>query len=345
MNAPAPTTPIAKAAAAAAKHAAAGTTALGQMVVLTFAGMEIDQAQAAQLATEADLTADDLPDLRDRGAIRKALQYRLGIYPSARHNSKAETPASAAAGEGACLRFSSVSGEKGDVIFTIFKEEVQSIGGQDTIVQRGEVQRMAYFAEKRQLKVYEPLLRTEMMAAFSEYQAKYKSDSIRTFASRTLDRVGAVKFAGSCWFVPTGGEETVAKLIAFVRKLDPSNAAVAVAILDEPVSRAEVRVNASASVLKDVEALQLALFGHAERRDQGTRVRDNTVNTILDKGRELREKLRTLKTLLGLEVSTVEAKLTELDKGVRTFLEKNAQAEAQRLKDAAAKAAAQKGRG
>ena len=339
MNAP---TTLARAEEAAAKHADAGTGTLGMMLVLTFDGVEVSVGDAVRIAAEVDLDADDLPTLRDRGAVRKALND-LGIYPSARHGGKGSSEAAQATGDDSCLRYSSVSGTKGDVIYSIHQESVDRTGAMPRVVQDGEMQRLCYFAEKKRLEVYEPLLRAEIMTRFGHFRGAYKSDSVRSFASKSLDKVQAVKLAGSTWFVPAGGEDTVAKLRSFFRKLGTGVSFVAVAIMDEPVTREEVRHNASASVVREVESLQRELFGHGERRAKGTRVRNGTVTTILDKGRDLREKLRTLRTLLGLEVSTVESKLAELDKGVRSFLDENAQAEAKRLQEAAAAAAAKKG--
>jgi hypothetical protein len=345
MNAPAPvTSPLARAEAAAAKHAAAGTGQLGTMLVLTFDGIEVAVTEAVRIAQEVDLDADDLPTLRDRGAVRKALQS-VGIYPSARHSGKGQSEAHQAVADDTCLRYSAVSAEKGDVLFSIQQERVDRSGPLPRVIQEGEAQRCCYFAEKRELVVYQDLLKPEIISAFDHFRGAYKSDSVRSFAAKILDKVKAVKLAGSTWFVPAGAEDTVAKLRAFFRAIPNGGVSfVGVTIMDEPTSREEVAYNASTAVVKEVEGLQRELFGHNERRDGGTRVRDRTVESILGRGRELREKLRTLRTLLGLEVSTVESKLAELDKGVRTFLDENAAAEAQRLRDAAAKAAA-KGKG
>jgi hypothetical protein len=207
-------------AAAAQQLAAKGADSLGHLVTFHFSGLEMPVSEAVQYAQEADLVADDLPDLRDRSAVRKALT-EVGIHPSARHNSKAETAASQAAGEASCYRYSSVKGEGGDELYQVFEEREEATG----VVQVGEVQRLIYRAAERKLEVTQPLLRHELEAAFSKWRGAYKSDSIRTLAARTLARVGATKLAGTTWFVPptVEADEVLSKLRTFVRKLDPSH--------------------------------------------------------------------------------------------------------------------------
>ena len=112
---------------------------------------------------------------------------------------------------------------------------------------------------------------------------------------------------------------------------------VAITIMDEPASREDVTFNAAGAVKKESAALLAELAKHEERQAQGTLVKDDTVNAVLEKGRELREKLRTLRTLLGLEVSEVEEQLGELQTNVVAFLDRNAAAAAKRAEDAAAK--------
>jgi hypothetical protein len=89
--------------------------------------------------------------------------------------------------------------------------------------------------------------------------------------------------------------------------------------------------------VKEAGQLLAELSKHEANADGGQRVRANTVERVLDKGRDLRERLRTLKTLLGLEVTQVEEQLGQLQSNVQTFLDRIAADEARRAADAAAK--------
>lgn len=327
-----------KAQRAAAKHQAKGASTIGHVVTFVFTGLEMPVGTAVQYAQESDLNADDLPELRDRSAVRKALS-EVGIYPRARFGGTRDSAADQAAGESSCYRYSSVKGENGDELFQVFEERAEAAG----IVQAGEVQRLVYRGEERKLEVLQPLLKAELEAAFNKWRGAYKSDSIRTLVSRSLARVGATKLVGSAWFVPPSDEASrvIANLRTFSRKLDQEAVSfLALPLLDEPAAREDIQVSASSTVCKEAEHLLAELQKHEERFKDGTRIRQKTVDGVLGRGRELRERLRTLKTLLGVEVTQVESQLDTLQTNVQTFLDKLAADEAQRAQDAARKAGA-----
>lgn len=313
-----------RAAEAAKAHRAKGTGILGSLVVVRFDGVEIPVGEAERLAEGAGLDKAKLPRVQDRGAIRKAL-HALGIQPSARHGGKGTSPAAQAAGEGACLRYSRVSATGGDVVYSIREERVEQAEGElPRIVDGGERQRLCYFASERRIQVYMGLLREEIQREFGHWRGAYKSDSIRAFLERALDddAVKGVKFAGSTWFVPSSeaADDRIARLRKFCREV-PGITWTAVVIVDEPGGKEDVMVSARQSVEADMADLQARLAEIERRRKDGVEVRDTTAERILDDGRALREKLRTLKTLLAVEGRSVEEKLSDLDTAVRKFLE------------------------
>lgn len=295
------------------------------LVVIRSDGVEAPVQEVRELVREVGLEEASLPIMRDRGAVAKAL-HSLKVMPAARHRAAREEDENGDGGEDTtCLRYSRVNAPGGNAVFSIRRERVEHVeGGLPQIVDDGEVQRLAYFAESKTLEVLRgDLLKDELQAAYAHYLGSYKSDSIRSFVDQTLADAGAIKFAGSTWFIPEsdGARDTLPRLRKFCRGLPSGGMTIlAVAVMDEPGGKGDLVVSARASVESELAALQKRLGDCEARRKQGVNVKGDTMDKILEEGRELREKLRTLATLLDLESRGVAEKLDELDVGVRAFL-------------------------
>jgi len=310
-----------QAAEAAEAHQAKGTACLGTLLVIRSEGIEIPVTDAEDLARDAGLPVRHLPRMRERSAITKAL-HQLKITASARHGGESDET-----GSSSCLRYSRVPCAGGDVIYSVQEERVEQVsGGLPRVIPGGEVQRLAYFAKDRRLEVYQDLLREEIKEAYAYWKGAYKSDSIRSFLGLCLDDVKAVKFAGSTWFVPQSQESTdmVDRLRRFSREVVAKGGGgltyTAVQIMDEPGGKEDLLVSSRTSIEAEMDQLVKRLADCEKRKADGVQVRDGTVDRILDDGRVLREKLRSLATLLNLESKSVTDKLEDLDKGVRALL-------------------------
>lgn len=305
------------------RHVKAGTTILGTLLVIRFEGCEVSAVDAEHVINDVGLNVDHMPDVRDRSALRKAL-HSLGIMPAARHGRKGSKKGQVVTDEDSCLRYSRVTKE-GTILVSIRKERVtQDKYGDPTIVDEGEVQRITYDVGKRELVVHRELLRQDIKDQYSHWRGAFKSDSIRNFVNKTLScYTRAVKFAGSTWFVPhsASGEDTIDKLRQFSRKLPSAGISfTAVQILDEPGGKSDLVHSARQAVEEEMKGLAERLANAKERRKEGVKVRDSTVEQILDEGRELREKLRTLEQILNMESRTVKSHLDQLQAGVEEFL-------------------------
>jgi hypothetical protein len=264
---------------------------LGYLVWWSLGGVEILQSDFATLVDNLGFVAKDIaPQIEARGALKKALD-------------EIDTP----------FFIRRLADTDDCVAMALVRQDVRfDTAGIDANFAPEQI--VTYYRASKTISCSTTYRQMEIEAAFTKYCLTYRANEVRIAIMRVLQMANAitVRESGGIYFVPEAGKPILDKLTALAAAV-PGVQLVTLGIVDTAESKAPMAVAAGDEIRKTLETAAQDLTALVQRKQDGTKVRDATLEKRLADFQAIREKAMCYKDLVSLDIQDIEAGIKNLE--------------------------------